>query len=279
MAAAAAVGANNNNNSTSNSDEPRSSRTTQHQRLTDLRLLVQLTLKLLYILLSFLYNPRRLYEERPISRLPNPFREDEAAGLGSGGVGEGGPGLDLPPPAGDHEPRVPGLTTSLETVRRAIEALRHDVVGGTGPTPDPPASSGSGTASTTTPEPRSSATNLPRRLNDFLRNLAARQHQQQERGAGACCPAVAPRGLSWSSRASPSATPVAARARWRRSRAQHPPGPAPAQAPPHALAPAWRAGTRGSSAPARCLGCPSGCWGGNTPWTAAAPTQRTHPAR
>ncbi|XP_050708700.1 uncharacterized protein LOC126993597 [Eriocheir sinensis] len=237
VAAAAAVGTNN-NNSTSNTDDPRSSRTTQHQRLTDLRLLVQLTLKLLYILLSFLYNPRRLYEERPISRLPNPFREDEAAGLGSGGVGEGGPGLDLPPPAGDHEPRVPGLTTSLETVRRAIEALRHDVVGGTGPAPDPPASSGSGTASTATPEPRSSATNLPRRLNDFLRNLAARQHQQQERGAGeggARGGGLLPRsGSPWPQLVIPRITlsdPSGSESQVEEEQGSAPPGPGPGSGP------------------------------------------------
>ncbi|KAG0723622.1 hypothetical protein GWK47_042343 [Chionoecetes opilio] len=150
----------------------------------DLRLLVQLTLKLLYILLSFLYNPRRLYEERPISRLPNPFREDEVA---LGGEGPLRDPLDLPPPAADRDAPMPGLTTSLETVRRAIEALRHDVAGAPGPAPDPGGTSSPGSGPGAAPEARTSATNLPRRLNDFLRrtrNLAARQQQQQERGGG-----------------------------------------------------------------------------------------------
>ena len=133
----------------------------------------------------------RLYEERPISRLPNPFRENVV------GLGGEGPPMDLPPPAADHEPNLPGLTTSLETVRRAIEALRHDVVGSPSPAPghgsttETGTTSGVGSGSSAGPsvatEPRSSVTNLPRRLNDFLRrsrNLAARQHQQQERGGG-----------------------------------------------------------------------------------------------
>ena len=61
------------------------------------------------------------YEERPISRLPNPFLQEELQPIAD---------VDLPPPPpgslGDLEPGLHNLTTLLETVRMASEELRND---------------------------------------------------------------------------------------------------------------------------------------------------------
>ena len=61
------------------------------------------------------------YEERPISRLPNPFLQEELQPSAD---------VDLPPPPpgglGDLEPGLHNLTTLLETVRMASEELRND---------------------------------------------------------------------------------------------------------------------------------------------------------
>lgn len=103
----------------------------------------------------------RSYEERPISRLPNPFRDEETGGAD----GQRG---DLPSQmALDLEPGLHNLTTLLETVRMASEELRNDSVADNIPELNP-----------LLERPRS-ITNVPRRLTDFLRrsgNLA----QQQE---------------------------------------------------------------------------------------------------
>lgn len=111
----------------------------------------------------------RSYEERPISRLPNPFRDEELGAIGERQRG------DLPPPMSlDLEPGLHNLTTLLETVRMASEELRNDGVGGSAGEPAPPQDS-------TRP-----ITNVPRRLTDFLRRSGnlARQQDQNSRQSG-----------------------------------------------------------------------------------------------
>ncbi|CAL4061272.1 unnamed protein product, partial [Meganyctiphanes norvegica] len=119
----------------------------QSEQAANLRLLVRLALHLIYQLLNFICNQNISYEERPISRLPNPFREEE---LGSNDV-------DLPPPPpglAELEPGLHNLTTLLETVRMASEELRND----NNDNNDDQAQS-----------QRRAVTNVPRRLTDFLR--------------------------------------------------------------------------------------------------------------
>ncbi|XP_071523741.1 uncharacterized protein [Panulirus ornatus] len=148
----------------------------------NLRLLVRLALHLIYQLLNFICNRDVSYEERPISRLPNPFRVEETGdaldgvgiglGLPSPNLGGVGIGLGLPSPVAlDFEPGLHNLTTLLETVRMASEELRND-------------SAGDG-AGETTPVQESTRpiTNVPRRLTDFLRrsgNLAQQQDVSAE---------------------------------------------------------------------------------------------------
>ncbi|KAG7161402.1 PiggyBac transposable element-derived protein 4-like 14 [Homarus americanus] len=121
--------------------------------MLNLRLLVRLALHLIYQLLNFICNQNVSYEERPISRLPNPFRDEETGGAGDGERG------DLPPQmALDLEPGLHNLTTLLETVRMASEELRNDSVGdGTG-------------ESTPTQESARPNTNVPRHMSDFVRS-------------------------------------------------------------------------------------------------------------
>ena len=103
--------------------------------------------------------PFRSYEERPISRLPNPFRDEEMGATGEGPRTDLASSIDL-----DLSPGLHNLNTLLETVRLASEELRNDE-GGEGP-------------SASAPESTRPITNVPRRLTDFLRrsgNLAQQQ--------------------------------------------------------------------------------------------------------
>ncbi|XP_045598580.2 uncharacterized protein [Procambarus clarkii] len=148
--------------------EPDAGGSSMDNHMLNLRLLVRLALHLIYQLLNFICNQNISYEERPISRLPNPFRDEETGGAGDGERG------DFPPPmALDLEPGLHNLTTLLETVRMASEELRNDSVG-----------DGAGESSPA-PESTRPITNVPRRLTDFLRrsgNLAQQPGANGESG-------------------------------------------------------------------------------------------------
>lgn len=120
------------------------------------------------LIFFFFFVIYRSYEERPISRLPNPFRVEETGGASGGERG------DLPHPMPlDLEPGLHNLTTLLETVRMASEELRNDSVGDGVRESSPSQES-------TVP-----ITNVPRRLTDFLRrsgNLAQQQDLNSESG-------------------------------------------------------------------------------------------------
>ncbi|XP_066957463.1 serine-rich adhesin for platelets-like isoform X2 [Macrobrachium rosenbergii] len=126
----------------------------------DLRLLVRLALHLIDQLTNFICNQNISYEERPISRLPNPFRDEEMGASGEASRSDIASSIDL-----DLSPGLHNLTTLFETVRMASEELRNDEGGG---------SENSSTQESTRP-----ITNVPRRLTDFLRrsgNLAQQQN-------------------------------------------------------------------------------------------------------
>ncbi|XP_047481450.1 uncharacterized protein LOC125033914 isoform X2 [Penaeus chinensis] len=149
--------------------EQDSSSSSMDNHMQNLRLLVRLALNLIYQLLNFICNQNISYEERPISRLPNPFRDEELGAIGERQRG------DLPPPMSlDLEPGLHNLTTLLETVRMASEELRNDGVGGSAGEPAPP------------PDSTRPITNVPRRLTDFLRRSGtlARQQDQNNRQSG-----------------------------------------------------------------------------------------------
>ncbi|XP_069938625.1 uncharacterized protein [Cherax quadricarinatus] len=133
--------------------------------MLNLRLLVRLALHLIYQLLNFICNQNISYEERPISRLPNPFRDEETGGAGDGERG------DFPPPmALDLEPGLHNLSTLLETVRMASEELRNDGVGDAAGESNP------------SQESTRPITNVPRRLTDFLRRSGNLAQQQNANG-------------------------------------------------------------------------------------------------
>ncbi|XP_068245621.1 serine-rich adhesin for platelets-like isoform X2 [Palaemon carinicauda] len=133
--------------------------------MENLRLLVRLALHLIDQLTNFICNQNISYEERPISRLPNPFRDEEMGATGESSRSDLASSIDL-----DLSPGLHNLTTLFETVRMASEELRNDVGGG---------------ESSSTQESTRPITNVPRRLTDFLRrsgNLA--QQQDARTGSG-----------------------------------------------------------------------------------------------
>ncbi|KAK7062975.1 hypothetical protein SK128_000204, partial [Halocaridina rubra] len=98
------------------------------------------------------------YEERPISRLPNPFRDEDVEASGEGQRGNVSSSIDL-----DLSPGLHNLTTLFETVRMASEELRNDE---------------GATEGNTAQESTRPITNVPRRLTDFLRRSGNLTQQQ-----------------------------------------------------------------------------------------------------